>query len=405
MTRILEVVVAVLLVALAYLAFGLFLPSHRHVSHEIESLHSVRQVYDVLNSFRRFPDWHPMRGLDPDIKYSLEGEDRGVGAVLRYESNNRKIGTGTLTIVESDLDERIVYEVDNQAYGTGKRHTIVLESLGRKMKIRWSYDVEYGWDIFGRFAGLYVTRTAGDDIKYGLGNLLSLLSTMPNHDYSGLDIEELVVAPQHVLYVTNNTDRNISAVETATDEALQLLARAIADNRLERAGPPRLITTNWGDTKYEFDIAIPVRLAGTGVDEDSEDAEAAPAELVPLPELRLSNERVKLGTGYTGPAVMANYTGHPAALPLVRDMLRAYAAAHGEYITDRAFEEQLSDMATTQPEDSQYRVYWPVTHGRTPVAPPEPPMQEPAPADEAGEGENGEAAEPAEDAEESASDE
>ena len=77
MTRILEVVVAILLVALIYVVFALFLPSSRHVTHEIETLHPVRQVYDVLNSFRRFGDWHPMRALDADIRYTHEGEDRG----------------------------------------------------------------------------------------------------------------------------------------------------------------------------------------------------------------------------------------------------------------------------------------------------------------------------------------
>lgn len=372
MTRILEIVVALLLVGLAYLLFALFLPSHRTVSHEFETLHPVRQVHDVLNSFRRFGDWHPMRAIDPQIKYSREGEDRGVGAVLRFESSNPKIGSGTWEIVESDQDERVVYAVNNDAYGTDKRYTIELESLGRKVKIRWTYDVEYGWDVAGRLAGMYVSRTVGDEIKYSLGNLLSLLATMPNHDYSGLEIEVVDVPPQNVLFVSNNADRNITAVEAATDEALQLIAKAIADNRLERAGPPRLITTNWGDTKYDFDIAVPVRVAGSvPAAEESEEMQegeadvagddaAAPVALDPLPELRLANERVKVGVSYAGPAVVSEFKGHPATLPLIRDMLRAYAAAHGEVVTDRAFEEQLSDIATTQPEDSEYRVYWPV---------------------------------------------
>lgn len=370
MTRILEVVVAILLVALIYVAFALFLPSSRHVTHEIETLHPVRQVYDVLNSFRRFGDWHPMRALDPEIRYTREGEDRGVGARLRYESGARRIGNGSWEIVESEQDERIVYSLSNESYGENKRYTVNLESLGRKMKITWSYDVDYGWNIAGRLAGLYVSRTVGDDIKFSLGNLVSLLSTMPNHDYSGMQIENVVVAPTNVLFVSNNADRNITAVETATAEALELIARAISDNRLERAGPPRLITTNWGDTKYDFDIAVPVRLAGAGQAADAAEegddsaadggASGEPAPLEPLPELRITNERVKVGSGYTGPAIMATYVGHGAALPLVRDMLRAFAAAHGEVITDRAFEEMLSDMATTQPEDSEYRVYWPV---------------------------------------------
>jgi hypothetical protein len=59
-------------------------------------------------------------------------------------------------------------------------------------------------------------------------------------------------------------------------------------------------------------------------------------------------------------ALRAAYVGHPAALPLVRDMLRSFAAANGYDVHDRAFEKYLSEIDSTQPEDAEFYVYWPI---------------------------------------------
>ena len=58
--------------------------------------------------------------------------------------------------------------------------------------------------------------------------------------------------------------------------------------------------------------------------------------------------------------VVAPYRGHPAALPLIRDQLRSYAAAHGEQLHERAFEEYLTEIDETAAEDALFRVYWPI---------------------------------------------
>jgi hypothetical protein len=79
----------------------------------------------------------------------------------------------------------------------------------------------------------------------------------------------------------------------------------------------------------------------------------------PLEGLNLPSN-VQTGQSYAGRALSAEYQGHPAALPLVRDMLRSYAAAHGETIHDRAFEEYLTEIEETSPEEARFTVYWPI---------------------------------------------
>jgi hypothetical protein len=94
-------------------------------------------------------------------------------------------------------------------------------------------------------------------------------------------------------------------------------------------------------------------------------APAAPGDLTinpapaPLVGLNLP-ANVLTGTSYGGLALVADYQGHPAALPLVRDMLRSYAAAHGLAVHDRSFEEYLTDISDTAAEEAKFKVYWPI---------------------------------------------
>lgn len=380
MTRLLEIVISILIVMALFVLVGVFLPSHRSVTHVAETNHPVRQVFDTLNGFGRFGDWHPLRQHDPAIEYRVSGATEGVGAQLDYASTKPELGSGTFLITESVEDEKVEFVTENEAYGTGKHHRITLEPHGKIVNITWRYDVDYGWNIFGRYAGLYLDRTVGDDMKRGLNNFTGLLATMPNYDYRALDVAVTTLPPQNVLFVSTSSDRNITAVENAMLEALRDIRSSIASNGLVEAGAPRLITTNFGADKYVFDIAIPVARKEADADEPAEEAPAEndvvaddadkQSEAVaatetdltmpePLEDLKLP-ENVQAGVGYGGRVVTAPYTGHPAALPVIRDQLRSYAAAHGLQLQDRSIDEYLTEIEDTSAEEARFRVYWPI---------------------------------------------
>ncbi len=384
MTRFLELLTSVLIVIALFVLVGVFLPDKRTVQHSVETTHPLRQVYDTLNSFKRFPDWNPLRQHDPQVVYTVSGPERGVGAHLEYRSERPEIGEGTWRITESEPDALVRYAVYNDAYGQNKNHLLTLSQRGKVVTIDWLYSVDYGWSLPGRYAGLYVDRTAGDDIKLGASNLSNLLASMPNFDYRSLDVQVGQIAPMNILYITTTSERNIVAVENATDLALKDLRAAISANKLVEAGRPRLITTNFGSEKYEFDVAIPVALptpedevaadaddsanegeavAEASSNEAAEDATGANEVLLaapePLQDLKLP-ENIHSGQSYGGRVVMAPFRGHPAQLPLIRDQLRSYAAAHGEQLQDRAFEEYLTEIEETAAEDAMFRVYWPI---------------------------------------------
>ena len=414
MTRVIEFIIALLIVVALFVLFAVFLPGSRTVVHTAETNHPVRQVYDTVAGFQRFAEWNPMRAHDPEVRYQVTGPRKGEGARLEYTSANERVGSGSLEVVEAVEDTRVVIAEENKNYGENKTHTIEFEETGRgkSLEITWTYEVDYGWNLFGRFAGLYVSRNVGDDMKRGLANLTSLIATMPNFDYSKLEVSVAQVQPVNQLYVSTTAERNITAVQEAQQAAITAIERAIAASNLEQAGPMRLVTTNFGSETYDFDVAIPVRPEGAGEAADAGDAEAGsdaaaeeaeeaaldaastddrwtagtdrnapgmgpdpcaepvqPAPPMEAPEL---SGQVKFGQSYGGCALKAEYTGHPAALPLVRDMLRSYAASHGYQIHQRAYEEYLSTMEELELGDARFNVYWPVQHPNNPPMPVEP---------------------------------
>ncbi|MCK7594932.1 SRPBCC family protein [Pseudomarimonas salicorniae] len=386
MYRLLELLISVLLVVALFVTVGLFLPGDRVFQHSIETNYPPRMVYDLMNGFKRFPEWYPLRAKDPSIQFSVSGEERGVGAKLYYTSENEKVGSGSFEIVDNLDPERIEYKIQSPAMGENKRAVVEIESQGKTTLITWTYTVDYGWDLLGRYAGLYVNRTVGDDVKLALGHVAGLLATMPRFDYTTVDIAHEEVEPQNMLFSKQKAKRNITAVEEAMVKAIEDLRKALAANKLEAAGPVRLITTNFGGEFYEFDVAIPFNLPEDPsfidpAEEAAKRAEAhaeavakaeaagepvpqAPAEPEPTPLPLLAGlqlpDTVQQGVTYGGKVVTTTYQGHPAALPLLRDQLRAYAATHGHQVHDRAFEEYLTDITETAAEDAEFKIYWPI---------------------------------------------
>ena len=84
---------------------------------------------------------------------------------------------------------RVAYAVTDPTRGDNKTMTFALKPTGRNnrnIEITQTYNVDYGWDLLGRFAGLYVSRNVGDGMKLGLGRLSNMLAAVPNYDYAEL---------------------------------------------------------------------------------------------------------------------------------------------------------------------------------------------------------------------------
>ncbi|WP_374605330.1 SRPBCC family protein [Arenimonas sp.] len=415
MTRVIEWLVSLLIVAVLFVVIALFLPASRTVSHSVETNRPMSTVTDVLTSYTRFRDWNALVNHDPRMKFDVSGPESGVGATLAFRSDDARVGNGSWKLVEFEPGEKIVYELDTEGRGTNKRMTFDLERTGQRkqnVKITQTYTVDYGWDLLGRYAGLYVTDNIGDDMKVGLGKFSNLMATIPRFDYSQHDAEFAFVdlPAANVLSATATAKRANDDIALAMTNQLKWIEQVMEENKLEPAGPLRIITNEFGADAYGFDVVMPVRPEGTGPagEEEAaaegeevastEDGEAAaegddatadaadaedlvaeiaqepvsldaPLDTTTMPEVlevainpgrnNTANPVVYLQVP-AHRAVTTTYVGPAPALPRVRDLIRAWAIVRGAETADRPYEDYRIEIEDMLSETAEFQVYWPV---------------------------------------------
>ena len=384
MTRLIEFVIALALVLALFLVIGLILPSSRELQESVETNRRMTIVFDTLNNVRRLKDWNPLvPSAANELSYSGGEDNTGVGAKVDFNSANPAWGQGSWEIVESERPAptggpgKIVYAINDKRMGTDKRSTFALEPTGknnRNVKITQSYEVTYGWNLIGRYAGMYVSRHVGDAVKAGLSKLTNMLATVPNFDYrtegSPLTDLKLVEMPAEDLLVVNagNIDRTNDAIKASIKQNQEWIKRVMEANGLVAAGPVRIITTDYGAEKYAFDVAQPVRKGSAAPKTDAAaEGEAAPAA-APAPVASAGELKVTIPSGAPVEYVrseprklaFASYTGYMAELDNQRNALRAWAVTAGHEVVDRPFESWKSGVDGAFEGDGKFDIYWAV---------------------------------------------
>lgn len=391
MTRLIEFLIALGIVAGLALLVGIVLPDHRHISESVETNRRMTIVYDTVNNLRRFRDWNPLVLRDPKVELRTSGAESGVGARLDFVSQDDRIGAGSWEIVESIPNEKVVIKIDDASKGSDKTTQFLLESTGknnRNVKITQTYDVEYGWDLVGRYAGLYVSRHIGDDMKLGLSRMTNMLATVPNFDYraDNITLRDLAIVdvPAEDLLVVNagNVDRSNEAIRQSIKNNQEWIKRTLDANNLEPAGPVRIITTDFGQEKYAFDVALPIRRKGSAPAAqdapasveggDADEAAQAAAKAAQAAEfakpVAAAGEPlvVKIPDGApveyvrtkAGRSAFGSFSGFMAELDVVRNSVRAWATTNGYEVTDRPYEVWEGGVDKAFTAEGEYDVYW-----------------------------------------------
>ncbi len=432
MMRVFEFIVALIIVVVIGVVAAVVMPSSGHVERSLVIGKDMRQVYDVLDNYRRLPDYSVLRSLDNDVKFSFSGKAYGPGSEVSWDSSNAKVGKGNLTIasakpefdqINSTTNEAsIVWNFDSDWRGLDKHFTFDLKrqgSRGQLTEVTWSYDVAYGWNLVNRFANLYIHGDPDQFIQFGLNNLQNVLAGVPNIDYSSLVPYIEQTQPTPVLLVSTSIARKdgLDGLNEAVTKAKTQIEAAAKKLGVNITGPRVLITTNYGDENYTFDVAFPIDSSTLTLNGQSEQltaptpmsleeataAAAAPAPASSTPDIAapaqasstaaaaankiavgsqdslgrlVVDNNVRATLAFGGSALMGVWNGTFAGVPQVRDMLKAYAQTHG-YTFDAVVHRSYDILVQPEVVDdggnittyAKYNVFLPVTNA--PVQTPE----------------------------------
>ncbi|MCB1139301.1 MAG: SRPBCC family protein [Leptospiraceae bacterium] len=154
---------------------GLFLPAEYSASRSIEIQQPVDRVFPLVNSLEEQQKWSPWREADPDMQ--IEWSEKVAGEGATYSWKGPISGEGSMTIVRSvenqALDTALEFKDQGQAMATWK-----FEPMGdNAVKVTWGFSGDAGWNLMGRYFGLFMDSFIGPDFERGLANLKKLAET------------------------------------------------------------------------------------------------------------------------------------------------------------------------------------------------------------------------------------
>lgn len=330
---------AALFLFAAFVIIGLLLPTHAHVERSITVERPQSMMFAIVNSYRYFEQWSTWAERDPNADYVVSGPDAGVGARLSWAGEPHLVGSGWQEIVASRPYEQIDVTLDFDSQGIAKSR-FTFEAVGDATKISWSFDTDLtdGLNFFdgfmARYFGLLFDRWIGRDYEQGLANLKQFAESLPISDFSQLEIEQLNVLAQDILFVTTSSSQDPADIASVIAVAYAEISEFMNAEGIHMAGQPMAITRKWEEGGYQFDAAIPV--------------DVIPAEL---------HGNIRASTSPSGPAVRAIHHGTFDQLLPTYEKLSAYMSAHGLNQGTVSWEHYITDPADTDVTDSITHIY------------------------------------------------
>jgi len=334
-----RILIGIVAVVVILVVVGFLLPKTRHVERSVVIDAPPCVVFAQVDGFSLFNDWSPFVAVNPDAEYVFEGPAFGVGSKMTWTATDPSAETGGQTIVASTPYERVDVELDLGSQGVSQV-AYLLRPENQGTRLTWTFDTDFGLNIFGRYFGLILDRQLGPLYAQGLANLKRISEGLPKVDWSGIDIGTTVVPSTTIAYATGDSSREPADIGAALGAAYGRVAVFVAANGLQIDGQPIAISNYWDDRGYGFDAGLPVsgtptRGAGPG-------------------------SAVRMGETYGGRVVRAVHVGPYTGLEDTFHKVEAFMIAHKLEGNGRSWEVFVSDPGNTAEEELITEIYQPV---------------------------------------------
>ena len=197
----------------AFVVIGYSLPKQAHVERSISIERPASMMFALLNSYQHNLAWSPWAERDPDAEFVISGPESGVGARLSWIGDPQLVGSGWQEIVASRPYEQIDIKLDFDAQGVADVSFILL-SQGDSTHITWAFDTDltegqgFLQAFLARYFGLLFDRWIGGDYEKGLQNLKRYAESLSVSDFTQVEISQLQVVAQDILYVSSSSSQD-----------------------------------------------------------------------------------------------------------------------------------------------------------------------------------------------------
>ena len=165
-------------VILLLLIISFFLPSKMHVERLIKINAPAGVIFEQVNNLKNWEKWSPWLKLDSTLQLTYEGPESGVGAIYKWTGNDRKTGSGKLTISASKPGELILTDFD---FGEGNSAAggFRFETTGGSTLVTWFLDSEMGFNPVMRYMGMMMKSVMEGVFDRGLNDIKKIAENLP----------------------------------------------------------------------------------------------------------------------------------------------------------------------------------------------------------------------------------
>jgi effector-binding domain-containing protein len=209
----------------AFLVLAAFLPDKKVLSNSITINSYPRSIYGMVNSLKNWEKWSPFSEEDPAMVSEYSGPEYGVGARQSWKS--KKSGNGSMTIINSVFEKKVIYDLDLN-YG-GKDSTLfILERVPEGTKVTWETRVTKAGYPMGRLMWLMAGTMMDKTFNKGLANLKKVVEGLPPVCKSS-DITES--AEPAKIYLTITDTLNTESISKFFGEAYGKIGALMKKNK------------------------------------------------------------------------------------------------------------------------------------------------------------------------------
>jgi uncharacterized protein YndB with AHSA1/START domain len=165
---------AIAVLIAAVLVFAATKPDNFRVQRAASIKAPPEKIFAVLSDFHAWQAWSPWERMDPSMKRSFSGAEKGKGAVYAWEGNG-KVGQGSMEITEATAPSRVVMDLDFvRPFAAHNKVDFSLVPRGDATQVTWTMNgpVPYMAKIVHVFVNM--DRMVGGQFESGLANLKAI---------------------------------------------------------------------------------------------------------------------------------------------------------------------------------------------------------------------------------------
>ena len=149
------------------LVIGFLLPGQRHIEATVEIDAPMQLVFDQVNDLRNWEKWSPWQAMDPVMEISYSNPPAGKGAFMVWNSTEKRIGEGKMTLAEVVPNDRIMAALELKNRHNAVTQFSFLENK-KHIEVKWGMTYEIGGNPIKRYAGLFQAGSLRNTFSSGL---------------------------------------------------------------------------------------------------------------------------------------------------------------------------------------------------------------------------------------------